>query len=106
MLKDGCVFNYTKRNAKLTYTSFIYAVIDFEGCSETALFNVGDTVGERRCVGVDILSDGEMEGPEVFLVLIFIATMDANVEIDFDRRLKNVTIFDGEYSTSISYTTK
>ena len=72
-------------------------MIDFVGFSENELFNVGDTVGERRCITLNILSDGELETPEEFFVLIFIATLGAGAEIDPERELKVVTIIDGEY---------
>ena len=75
---------------------------DFEAFCVNGLFNVGDTVGERRCITVNILSDGEEEDPEEFFVLIFIATLGAGAETDPEREVKVVTITDGEYFTIVT----
>ena len=77
-------------------------MLDFESFSETVTFNVGDTVGDRRCINVTIRSDTEVEGNETLFVKIFLTTLDSQVEIDVTRKLKIVIIVDGECSTTIT----
>ena len=73
-------------------------MLDYESFSETITFVVGDTVGDRECINVQISADDETEIDEDFFVYtLIISNSPQEIEIEISQFLKRITIIDGEY---------
>ena len=76
---------------------------DFESVLQNVKFDVGSRAGYTQCVHVNIISDGEAEGPEEFIFFIFVISFSSQqIQIVPERMIKIVTIIDGEKSTKQS----
>lgn len=70
---------------------------DFVSFSQTVSFDIGDGVGDSRCVELMALNDAEEEDNEDFLVVLFFSTQNpTQIIIDSERMMKTVTITDGK----------
>lgn len=74
----------------------LFPELDFVSFSQTVTFNIGDTVGARECVNVQIRNDDAMENDEVFFIYVILygSASSQDIEIEFNQILKRVTIID------------
>ena len=69
---------------------------DFVRFNQTVTFDIGDEVGDSRCIELMTLKDAEEEGNEDFSVILFYTTQNpTQIKIDSEKGEKTVTIRDG-----------
>ena len=85
-------------SCKNAYTFFVLldAENDFVSFRQTLRFDIGDGVGDSRCIELMTLNDAEEEDYEDFFVVLFYTTQNpTQIVIDSEKGIKTVTITDG-----------
>ena len=67
---------------------------------------MGSGPGSNECIETEIFVDSETEGPEDFLIFIFVISPSQQIQIIPQRMIKQITIIDGEFIVNASYTLK